>query len=148
MEITREFLSTVFIVHKNKVLLNWNEKCNIWVPLGGHIEKNELPCDSVIREAKEESGLDIELFNPYSIFKEQNLAQPIAIRLDHIKDDHKHINLTYFARVKGGIFTEVSDEGWKNRWFSMEELENEPVEKLVPNVRELALEALESTNKK
>ena len=30
---------------------------------GGHIEKNELPHEAAIREAKEETGLNIELYN-------------------------------------------------------------------------------------
>ena len=60
MEVIKEFLSTVFVVDKNKILMTWNKKVRSWIPVGGHIEPNELPCDSVIREAKEESGLDIK----------------------------------------------------------------------------------------
>ena len=99
MGMTREFLSTVFIVNKGKVLLNFNNKCKIWVPVGGHIEPNELPCTSVIREAKEETGLDIELISPDDKSKSGNLVQPVHIHLDHIKDDHKHINLMFLERT-------------------------------------------------
>jgi 8-oxo-dGTP pyrophosphatase MutT (NUDIX family) len=62
-EITREFISTVYVVDKNRVLLTWNLKANNWVPIGGHVDKNQLPCFSVIREAKEESNLDIEIIS-------------------------------------------------------------------------------------
>tara|TARA_Y100000310_G_scaffold340082_1_gene434719 strand:+ start:2314 stop:2619 length:306 start_codon:yes stop_codon:yes gene_type:complete len=101
MEVVKEFLSTVFIVNEGKVLLNFNNKCQIWVPPGGHIEKNELPCDAVIREAKEETGLDVGLVSASKSLN-ANLVQPAHVHLDHIKDDHKHINLMYFAVVKGG----------------------------------------------
>lgn len=139
MEIIREFLSTVFIVKDKKVLMTWNKKVNNWIPIGGHIEANELPCSSVIREAKEESGLDIELVSPMNKYKNSNMIQPIQIQLDHIKDDHKHINLVYLGIVKQGECFELDDEGKELRWFSREDLEKED---LIPNVKELAIEAL------
>ncbi|PIU02509.1 MAG: hypothetical protein COT55_03160 [Candidatus Diapherotrites archaeon CG09_land_8_20_14_0_10_32_12] len=139
METIREFISTVFVVKDGKVLMTWNKKVNNWIPIGGHIEQNELPCTSVIREAKEESGLDIELIHPFDKAETANLTQPIHIHLDHIKEDHKHINLIYFGTVKGGDCFEIDDEGKKLKWFSKEELEKED---LLPNIKEWATKAL------
>jgi len=104
-----------------------------------------LPCDSVIREAKEESGLDIELVSPWDKSKSGNLIQPIHVHLDHIKEDHKHINLIYFGIVKGGDLLEESDEQTPLKWFSQEEIEKE---ELFPNVKEWALEALNKLGNK
>jgi len=139
MEIVREFLSTVFVVNNGKVLMTWNKKVNNWIPIGGHIEPNELPCSSVIREAKEESGLDIEVISPFDKSKTANLVQPAHIHLDHIKEDHKHINLIYFGIVKGGECFKLDDEGKELRWFSKEELEKGD---LLDSVKEWAIEAL------
>ena len=139
MEIVREFLSTVFVVNKGKVLMTWNKKVNNWIPIGGHIEPNELPCGSVIREAKEESGLDIELISPFDKSKTANLVQPVHIHLDHIKEDHKHINLIYFGIIKDGKCFKTDDEGKELKWFSRKELEKE---NLLPSVKEWAIEAL------
>ena len=139
MEIIREFLSTVFVVKDNKVLMTWNKKVNNWVPIGGHIEPNELPCSSVIREAKEETGLDIELVSPYDKSTTGNLIQPVHIHLDHIKEDHKHINLIYFGTVKSGECFKIDDEGKELKWFSMEELEKS---ELISSIKEWALKAL------
>ncbi len=139
MEIVREFLSTVFVVQNGKVLMTWNKKVNNWVPIGGHIEPNELPCSSVIREAKEESGLDIDVISLSNKSKTANLVQPIHIHLDHIKEYHKHINLIYFGIVKSGECFKLDDEGKKLRWFSKEELEKED---LLLNVKEWAIESL------
>lgn len=108
-----------------------------------HIEKNELPCNSVIREAKEESGLNIELVDTYKRSKNNNLTQPVNLRIDHIKDDHKHINLAYFAIVKSGELLKQSDEQTPLKWFSKQDLETED---LLPNVKEWALEALNQLN--
>lgn len=139
MEIVREFLSTVFVVKDGKVLMTWNNKVNNWIPIGGHIEPNELPCSSVIREAKEESGLDIEVISPFDTSKTANLVQPVHVHLDHIKENHKHINLIYFGIVKGGYCFKIDDEGKELRWFTIEELEQED---LLPNIKEWAIESL------
>lgn len=139
MNIIREFISTVFVVNSGRVLMTWNNKVHNWIPIGGHIEPNELPCDSVIREAKEESGLDIKLISPSPQPESANLVQPAHIHLDHIADDHKHINLIYFAIIKGGECRSTDDEGKELRWFSKEELEKED---LIPNVKEWATKAL------
>lgn len=140
MTITRDFVSTVFIVRDRKVLLTLNKKVGIWVPVGGHIEENELPCDCVIREAKEESGLDIELFNPFvNKSKHGSLIQPVNLRLDEIRKDHEHINFTYFAKVIGGEFKDISDDGQPSKWFTKEDLEKTDLNE---NVRTWALEIL------
>ena len=143
--IEREIISTVYIVKNKKVLMTWNKKVKNWIPLGGHIEPNELPCNSVIREAKKESGLNIELISPYDKSKTANLVQPVHLHLDHVKDDHKHINLIYFGIVKGGKLSEQSDEQTPLRWFSKQDLENKD---LIPNVKEWALEALKHLGNK
>lgn len=144
MEIEHEFISTVFVVQNNKVLLNFNNKCKIWVPVGGHIEKNEKPCDSAIREAKEESGLDIELASPFNNFKNNNMIQPVALKMDHITDTHNHMNLIYFGKVIGGSFTKISDDGAISKWFSKKEIENT---EMPENIKEMALKALEVLGK-
>ena len=139
MKVIREFLSTVIIIKDGKVLMTWNKKVKTWVPLGGHIDPNELPCESVIREAKEESGLDIKLISPFDKSKTGNLTQPVHIHLDHIKDEHKHINLIYFGIVKSGKLHKESDEQTTLKWFSKEELKKED---LLPHLKEWTLEAL------
>ena len=53
----------VFIVpfdrKTGKVFLGHHKKANDWIPPGGHIEKNETPIESAIREAKEELGISV-----------------------------------------------------------------------------------------
>jgi len=64
MEITRHFTATTFIIHKEKVLLHLHKKLGIWLPVGGHIDRDELPEEAAIREAQEETGLIVRLYNP------------------------------------------------------------------------------------
>jgi dUTP pyrophosphatase len=137
---TREFLSTVYIVENGKVLLTWNKKVKKFIPLGGHVEENELPSDCAIREAKEESGYEIELIDLGNL-KIRNLPQNLDIHLDIIKPDHHHINLSYIGRIVGGEMLRESDECTELKWFSKEEIEAHP--EIFDNTREKALKSLE-----
>ena len=57
------FTASAYIVHDGKVLLHRHKKIGLLLPLGGYIEEGELPEEAVVREIKEESGLDIELID-------------------------------------------------------------------------------------
>jgi len=135
----REFISTVYVVKDGKVLLTFNKNVKKFIPVGGHIDENELPCDSVIREAKEESGYDIELVNPTEL-DSVNLPQNWDIQLDKIKPDHEHINLSYLAKVAGGEMLPESDEGTALKWFSPEDIES--CSDIFENTKEKALKAI------
>lgn len=137
----REFVSTVYIVKDGKVLMTFNKNVGKFIPVGGHLDENELPCEAAIREAKEESGFDIELINLGKL-KHQNLKQNFDIQLDEIKPDHHHINLSYIGKVIGGEKFEKSDEDTELRWFSAEEIMN-CGEEMHENTREKALKAIE-----
>jgi ADP-ribose pyrophosphatase YjhB (NUDIX family) len=132
-----EFISTVFIVKDKEVLLLFNKKLNAWTPPGGHIEEYEKPCESAVREAKEETGYDIEIIGE----KQGNtfLHSPAAVHLDKLPWDHDHINLIYFAKIIGGQQRKFTDEGWAMRWFTEPELDRE---ELFENVRILAKQAI------
>ncbi len=138
-KLVREFLSTVYVIKEGKVLLTFNKKVKKFIPVGGHIEENELPCDSVIREAKEESGYDIKLID-IGYLKIKNLPQNLDIQLDIIKPDHHHINISYIGKIIGGELLEKSDEGTEVRWFSAEEIKNHP--DIFDNTKEKALKAI------
>lgn len=57
------FTASVYIVHQNKVVLCNHKKIDLVLPVGGYVETGETPEQTVIREAKEEAGLDIQVFN-------------------------------------------------------------------------------------
>jgi ADP-ribose pyrophosphatase YjhB (NUDIX family) len=137
--IVREFLSTVYVIRGGNVLFTFNKKVQKFVPIGGYVEKNELPCDSVIREAKEESGFDIKLISTQD-WKYKSLPQNLNIQLDIIKPDHHHINISYIGIVVGGEMLNESDEGTELKWFSSDELINS--NEIFDNTRENALMAI------
>ena len=79
-----------------------------WLPLGGHIELDEDPEQAALREAKEESGLDVELLGerpPTTSPGTRALIAPRFLDIHRINDTHEHIGMIYWARPKGAAQT-------------------------------------------
>ena len=55
----RHFTATGFVCFEGLVALHWHSKVKAWLPPGGHIMNNEDPEQAVIREIKEELGIDV-----------------------------------------------------------------------------------------
>ncbi|MCX6744116.1 MAG: NUDIX domain-containing protein [Candidatus Parcubacteria bacterium] len=143
MEITRHFTATTFIVHQNKVLLHLHKKLNIWIPVGGHIDRDELPQETAVREIKEESGLDVILFNPdkqVAMGDVRQLIRPMYILLENINQFHQHIDFMYFAQADTFELSPQNNETNNLKWFTSEEvikLEGAP-----ENAKKLSVEAI------
>ncbi len=121
-----DFTVAIFVVHEGKVLVIHHRKLDRWLPLGGHIELDEEPEIAALREAKEESGLDVELLGerpPTTEPGTRALIAPRFLDIHRISDTHEHIGLIYFARVKGGALDLAAEEHHDIRWVSGEELE-------------------------
>lgn len=55
----------VIMVHEGKILLINHRKLDIWLGPGGHVEPNEPPHVTAMRECFEETGITCELIDPY-----------------------------------------------------------------------------------
>lgn len=102
-DISRDFTVAVFVVHRGHVILHSHAKLGIWLPPGGHIERDELPDEAAIREVLEETGIEVELAGERGIGLDRpdqpiQLIRPEGIQLETIASDHQHIDLIYFAR--------------------------------------------------
>jgi 8-oxo-dGTP pyrophosphatase MutT (NUDIX family) len=100
-----DFTVAIFVVHNEKVLLIHHRQLDKWLPLGGHIELDEDPEQAALREAKEESGLDVELLGeraPTTAPGTRALIAPRFLDIHRITDTHEHIGMIYWARPKVG----------------------------------------------
>ncbi len=125
MEITRHFTATTFIVYNKKILLHPHKKLGIWLPPGGHLDRDELPEVAALREVKEETGLDVGLYQPerdYNFKDVGVLKQPYCILLEDINPFHQHIDFNYFARASTDALSPRAGEATTMRWFSLEEI--------------------------
>ena len=120
-----DFTATIFVVHNGKILLVHHRNLNKWLPLGGHIELDEDPETAALREAKEESGLDVELLGerpPTTELGTRALIAPRFLDIHRISATHEHIGMMYWARPKHGALTLSASEHHDIRWCSAEEL--------------------------
>ncbi|MGH8023014.1 MAG: NUDIX hydrolase [Limisphaerales bacterium] len=104
-----DFTVAIFVVHQSRVLLVHHRKLDKWLPLGGHIELDEDPERAALREAKEESGLDVELLGerpPTTSPGTRALIAPRFLDIHRITEAHEHIGMIYWARPR--IFAEVT----------------------------------------
>jgi 8-oxo-dGTP pyrophosphatase MutT (NUDIX family) len=126
-----DFTVAIFVVHDKKILLIHHRKLDKWLPLGGHIELDEDPEQAALREAKEESGLDVELLGerpPTTSPGTRALLAPRFLDIHRITDTHEHIGMIYWARPKRGGSAPAAElaaaaEHHDIRWCSSDELD-------------------------
>jgi 8-oxo-dGTP pyrophosphatase MutT (NUDIX family) len=122
-----DFTVSIFIVHDGKILLIHHRKLDKWLPLGGHIELDEEPEQAALREAKEESGLDVELLGerpPTTSPGTRALIAPRFLDIHRINKTHEHIGMIYWARPKSSATVKLATvEHHDIRWCSREDLE-------------------------
>ena len=137
-----------YIIHENKVLLIHHKKLNLWLPVGGHIEKDETPDEAMIREAKEEIGIDVEIHNmselPFGSNVSKNLAVPFHVNV-HKAGDHEHCCFFYLCTCKNNSLEIDKNEVNGFQWFNSDELKDE---KVPLDVKHIAWKAFEIYNSK
>jgi 8-oxo-dGTP pyrophosphatase MutT (NUDIX family) len=114
-----DFTVSGFIFNRDEVLLIRHKKLNLWLPVGGHVDPSEIPDDAMIREAKEEAGLNVRVLHyPYS-FKGLDEVSKLGVPFyanKHSVGDHEHACYFYVCVSGSRDITldgrEVSDLGW------------------------------------
>ena len=125
-----DFTVEVFVVKDGKVLLRKHDKYNKWLSIGGHVELNEDTDEAVVREVKEEVGLNINLVSNGKLFdleKDQykHLIIPFFMNRHRINNNHEHITLIYFAKSESYEIVQGEKEvSQECRWFTMKELDS------------------------
>lgn len=121
-----DFAVAVYVVHNDKVLFINHKQLNIWLPLGGHIELDEDPEHAAVREVKEESGLDIQLFGEKPRFERpgvKSLIAPPYLNIHQINETHRHVGFIYFATSKTDKIELAVNEHNDIRWLSLADLD-------------------------
>jgi len=146
MKIPKDFVTSAFIVNDGKVLLVHHKIFDMWFPPGGHIEEGEEPTEAVLREIKEETGLDVELVGEEKNFdKVKVIKTPFVLQIEDIPHDnrrkefHHHVDFIYLAKVIGGNLKHDPKESNDIKWFSKDELNNEKIDE---NTRYLVNKAI------
>ncbi len=122
-----DFTVTPIIIHpdKDKVLLVYHPRYKQWLSIGGHVELDEDPDEALLREIKEESGLEVEVLSDkpdISAPTHKPLWRPRFIDIHEANPPHRHVGLVYFCLAKSKDFS-ISDEHEQMKWFTISEME-------------------------
>jgi len=132
----------VFVIHEKKVLLLKQERSNFWLLPGGHVEDNELPHETAIREIFEETGLHLELLQNPDEKARTSIVTPIPLP-HHMKllpcRDKKDLDFVFTAKIVGGEL-KINSESKQAKWFTKEEILN--TLEVGPNVKYYAVKIL------
>ena len=148
MKLDRSLTATVYIVYNNKVLLHMHKKHNSLFPVGGHMNPDELPHEAAIREAYEESGLDIQLFNnekQLGMTRVRQLNNPQYTLLENIGKVVENIDFIYFATADSDQVSPQKGESKDLYWLSKEEIIDNP--NIKEHIKIMALQSLEFFDK-
>ncbi|MEF8776168.1 MAG: NUDIX domain-containing protein [Haloarculaceae archaeon] len=108
METTRHFVATVYVVHDGATALHHHDRLEMWLPPGGHIDRDELPHEAASREAREELGLAVDLVarsGELSSETARSIPKPQHFLLEDIDERsdgsvaHQHVDFVYYGAV-------------------------------------------------
>ncbi|MFB6174236.1 MAG: NUDIX domain-containing protein [Halobacteriales archaeon] len=152
METTRHFVATVYVVNDGATALHEHDRLGMWLPPGGHLERDELPHEAARREAREETGLAVDLLAPEGDLASPTVAsipQPQHFLLEDIdvhdgEVAHQHVDFVFYGAVDSREIDPADGEApagdWA--WFTSEDLGRER-DRLEPDVVEAGRAAIE-----
>lgn len=155
METTRHFTATIYLVNEGATVLHEHDRLGIWLPPGGHLRQDELPHRAALREAREETGLDVELVQAASGTRSETarpLPEPATMLLEDINVydgtvGHQHIDFIYYGRCAGrAVAPEGDGEVAAGRWHWFTEADLEADERFHADVRELGIDAIRTVS--
>lgn len=82
-----------------------SKEANKWDLVGGHLEEEENWEKGILREIKEETGLDVKIKGPFRVFS------------------HKSTYIVFFAAEAQSTEVNLSSEHTAYGWFSLENIE-------------------------
>ncbi len=130
----KEFTGTAFIFNKErtKILLIFHKKLQWWLPPGGHMDANEYPHETALREVREETGLNVTLIPSWNDLKivapyEHQVPTPYCVLHEHIpaykdKEAHIHIDFIYLTEADTMQLTINVNEVTDAQWFTKDEV--------------------------
>lgn len=155
METTRHFVATVYIVADGATALHEHDRLGMWLPPGGHVDRDELPHEAAVREVHEETGHDVDLVAPEGNVTSatvESIPQPQQFLLEDIDVhpdghvSHQHTDFVFYGAVDERDIAPAGDdeaapEEWK--WFTADDLVAN-ADRLEPDVVQLGREAIET----
>jgi 8-oxo-dGTP pyrophosphatase MutT (NUDIX family) len=121
--------ASAFVVSSRGIILHRHRRLGIWVQPGGHVDAGESPEEACVREAREETGLEVRHLVPPSLFHVDVHPGPAG---------HTHYDLRYVVLSKPLEPTPPEGESPEVYWFDFDAATQRAEESLVAVLRKLA----------
>ena len=110
---TTHVTASAIVVGVPGVVLHLHKRLNMWLQPGGHIDAGESVDQAALREAREETGLQLQHF----------LSLPRFIHLDVHPGPrgHTHLDVRYLLVADNETFAPAEGESKEVKWFSFDE---------------------------
>jgi 8-oxo-dGTP pyrophosphatase MutT (NUDIX family) len=118
-----------FILSSRGIILHLHKRLGMWLQPGGHVDAGESPEEGCLREASEETGLEVRHLDPVRLFHVDVHPGPSG---------HTHYDLRYLLIAEPRDPTPPPGESPEVHWFDFDAATNRATEDLVPVVRKLA----------
>lgn len=136
----KHFTASVWILtssNPKKILLVHHKKLRKWVQPGGHINSDENPLQTAIREVNEETGLDIRFLSDTTLIIDADstlLRTPdflVEQVIPEYKDQpqHYHLDLQYVIKIEEKTLVFDPRESNSIGWFTHKEATSLPLHK-------------------
>ena len=119
----------IAIIENGRILLTKRQDVPVWCIPGGHLDPAEFIFEAAIREAKEETGLDVELTGLVGLYSLPN------------KGEFGSFEIIFSARPSSGKLIRNTDETVDAAFYSVDELPDD----LVGWQRHQAIDALSNS---
>jgi 8-oxo-dGTP pyrophosphatase MutT (NUDIX family) len=125
----------------------------MWLPPGGHVDRDELPRAAARREVAEETGLDVTLLSDAGSDSVESatvdeLPGPEHLLLEdiHVTDGepvHQHVDFVYYGAATDRALDPAPEEAPAAAWEWFDATDLQAADHLPRDVRELGLEAID-----
>ena len=122
----KHLISYFVVVDDDHVLLVDHINAGLWLPTGGHVDPGEHPRDTVVREMKEELGVEAEFLLPSPVL----LTSTTTVGKT---SGHTDVSLWYALRCSRNAHFDYDDSEFTEvRWFGENDI---PFERSDPEMR-------------